>query len=100
MQKLRLCTMDEQGRVFIPEAFRNHMGWSIDSKLTVLISEAERSITLLTKEDGEVQLDEQGRVQFSEGSRILLEWHEQDEMEIALDQDKLHVWKFAEEDIA
>ncbi|MCL2840458.1 MAG: hypothetical protein FWE05_06755 [Defluviitaleaceae bacterium] len=100
MEKIELCTLDERGGIFISEEFRNCMGWKIGSKITATISEAERSITLYAKEDGELELDEHGRIYFSEGSRILLEWHEQDEMEITLDHDKLHVWRFAEEGVA
>ncbi|MCL2841398.1 MAG: AbrB/MazE/SpoVT family DNA-binding domain-containing protein [Defluviitaleaceae bacterium] len=89
-------TLKALGHIEVPAELRERMGWEYGTRLNALISEAAGKITLLTKDDGEIQVDNLGRIQLSEGSRKLLEWNENDPFEFCLDFDKVDLWRFAE----
>jgi len=78
--------IDECNRVSIPYAMRGPINWEIGDKLTALVDQKTKTITLFKNKEGDLEIDSFSRITLSEACIRELGWSRSDELALSLDE--------------
>jgi len=74
MATKRICTLDEMRRLLLPSQLCTQLGWERGIRIAARIDESDKSVELLTSEEGELHLDGLNRITLDKSLCDKLGW--------------------------
>jgi len=86
MENQVIRMLDDLGRIVLPSAQRNQIGWAAGSRLTAIVNLRNKTVEFLAQQDGAIQIDELGRVVIPNGIRDAFNWAVKDKLLVELNE--------------
>jgi len=88
-KKATIRTVDDFGRLLIPQKIRNQLNWQLGDRLATFVETLNNRLILYKSSAAEMAIDDYGRIRITPQLRNELDWEIFEEIKISVSNDRL-----------